>query len=269
MKQLKSSLEDLTQIYTAAITVRHIAEPLASFDADYSPGKALRFMERKGYDVVGVRERGLVAGYARRDDLGQGDLGAHLVAFESDQLLDQTSPLLDAIAILSEQPRAFIRILGPVAGIVTPGDLQKIPLRMWLYGLISLIEMQLLRIIRELHVGDSWHTVISPARLGKAKDICEDRIRENRAIDLVDCLELCDKYTIVLRTEDLADRLGFSSKRQAESWFSRLGDLRDDLAHAQDLGYRGPGHLLELASKAETVLEQAELIHGVTSTREQ
>jgi hypothetical protein len=60
MKQLKSSLTDLRRLFARAITLRDIAEPLVSFDHGQPANEVRAFMERREYDVVGVREHGLV-----------------------------------------------------------------------------------------------------------------------------------------------------------------------------------------------------------------
>src|SRR4030067_957563 len=82
MKHLKSSLNDL----------RHISQPLASFDADHPAAQVLEFMYKKDYDVVGVRKDGLVSGYVRKEDLSLEDgnkVGVHLVTFEPKELLSE------------------------------------------------------------------------------------------------------------------------------------------------------------------------------------
>src|SRR3989304_8802400 len=96
MKHLKSSLNALRELFEHSITVRHISEPLASFEADHPAAQVLEFMEEKDYDVVGVRKNGLVSGYVRREDLflEAGDkVGDHLVTFESKERVPGTIPL--------------------------------------------------------------------------------------------------------------------------------------------------------------------------------
>src|SRR3990172_1407829 len=191
MKHLKSSLNDLRELFEHSITVRHISEPLASFDADHPAAQVLEFMDKKDYDVVGVRKDGLVSGYVRREDLSLEDgdkVGGHLVTFEPNEMLSETTPLVNVFEVLGNSPRAFVLILGQVGGIVTKGDLQKVPVRMWLFGLISLIEMHLLRIIRDYYPDDSWKPLglISSERLDGAEKRLAELRKRNEAIDLAD-----------------------------------------------------------------------------------
>ena len=261
MKHLKSSLNDLRELFEHSITVRHISEPLASFDADHPAAQVLEFMEKKDYDVVGVRKDGLVSGYVRREDLSLEDgdkFGGHLVKFESKKLLPETTPLVNVFKVLGNSPRAFVLIFGQVGGIVTKGDLQKAPVRMWLFGLISLIEMQLLRIIRDYYPDGSWKPLISPKdRLANAETLLADRRRRNEAIDLADCLQFCDKCDIVLKSDELCRLLGFDSTATYEQLKS-LEDLRNELAHSQDIITGNRPRIVDLVRQAEDILRKCE-----------
>ena len=74
MKQLKSSLPELRALFERSITIRDIAEPLVSFDAEHPVLHIDCVMEEEDYDIVGSRQDGLVTGYARRVDLLGGNL---------------------------------------------------------------------------------------------------------------------------------------------------------------------------------------------------
>ena len=82
---------------------------------------------------------------------------------------------------------------------------------MWLFELISLIEMQFLRLIRDGWPVESWikPEMISPDRLEKAREMLAERQRRNEAFDLTDCLQFGDKTTIVLKNKRLRVALGF------------------------------------------------------------
>lgn len=263
MKHLKSSLSDLREIFDRSVTVRHLAEPFASFDGSRSAAEVRAFMERpRDYDVVGVRRHGLIDGYVNREDLKTGVLDDYFRPFESDLLLDESKSILEGLRALRESPRAYVVSMGRVSGIVTKGDLQKAPVRMWLFGLISLIEMQLLRVIREGWPNERWNEtkMISPARLEIAQKILTDRQNRNEAIDLADCLQFCDKTTIVLKKGNLWKPLGFDSKGRAEDILDKLRKLRDELSHAQDILTGSSRELIDLALIAENILEHAEQI---------
>lgn len=258
MKQLKSSLRDLREVFERGITLKDISEPLASFDADRDASDVRSFLDERDYDIVGVRLEGVAAGYARRSNLISGKLADHLEPFPIDLTISSTASLLRAFEALLESPYVFVDILGRVGGIVTRGDLQKAPVRMWLFGVISLIEMQMLRILRERHRNHSWQQLISGERLLKANAILEDRRTRNEAIDLADCLQFGDKANILVKDDTIRAILGFSSRAQAQKFFTDLQHLRDDLAHSQDIVSGNRPSTLKLIQNAEDALLKLE-----------
>jgi len=264
MKQLKSSVEDLREIFEKNIAVRHIAEPFCSFDEVADAQKVRDFMNGpEDYDVVGVRQRGLVTGYVHRTALVQGKIGDHLKKFESHELLPGTAPLLEALKVLADSGRVFVLSFGKVSGIITRGDLQKVLVRMWLFGLISLIEMQLLRIIRDRFPYD-LSELLTTGRIKKAKKLLEMRKKRNEAIDLADCLQFCDKREIVVKTKELHEKLGFS-ETALETLLKELEKLRNNLAHAQDVITGNWPGIVDLASSAETFLKKCEGVGNVSN----
>ena len=105
------------------------------------------------------------------------------------------------LELLARFPQVFVVVMGEVSGIITKGDLQKAPVRLWLFGVLSLLEMQFLRLIRTAYPQDTWKGFVSENRLGKAGQLLQERKRRNEAIDLADCLQFADKRTIVLRSD--------------------------------------------------------------------
>ncbi len=258
MKHLKSSLGDLQRLFARTITLRDIAEPLNSFDAAQPAEVVREFLEHRGYDVVGIREHGVVTGFASVTSLNSGTLGEHREAFGSDAVLPDSEPLLAAFAALRDRRHVFINVLGHVGGIVTRGDLQKAPVRMWLFGLVSLLEMQMLRLVRERYPGDSWTCHLSSERVQGAQRLFAERRRRHEENDLSDCLQLGDKATILMKDPDLFALSGFTSRNSLEHFFREVGQLRNALAHANDiLAGRWPG-LANLVNTLEGFLERLE-----------
>lgn len=193
IKHLKSTLSDLRKLFESSITVKNIAEPFASFDAGSYVETVKDFMDRKDYDIIGVRKDGLVDGYARRKDLSGKTLEEHIKKFNEEDLVDEIAPLKEVFNKLENRSYLFVLILGQIGGIVTRGDLQKVPVRMWLFGVVSLVEMQLLRIIKEYYENDKWQSYITEKRLNEANKIRNQRQKDDTNIGLADCLQFLDK----------------------------------------------------------------------------
>lgn len=240
----------LKRVFVETFTARDIAEPLASFDAEARSTDVRSFMNDHDYDLVGIRREGRSVGYVRRDSLN-GDLcGQHATPFDDGTLLDDTTPLIKVILELNRSPVVFLKVLGSVVGIVTKDDLQKAPVRMWLFGLLTLIEMRFSELIEQHCPDETWKRYLSPARLNMAEYLLADRRQRIPSIRLLDCLQLADKGTIVSRDTTIRQFTIFSSRRNAQDTIKTLERLRNNLAHAQDI----------IASDWETIVSLSEFV---------
>ena len=195
----------------------------------------MRVTETHDFDVVGVRQEGCVVGYAERGDLGQEACGEHLRPFDESLLISDSAPLADVVLGLAKSPRLFVRVLGAVGGIITMSDLQKPPVRMWLFGMVTLIEVRISRLIEQMCPGDSWKQYVSESRLQKADALLEERRRRNQSLELIHCLQFSDKGQIIARNEEIRTLTRFTSRRQVEEAIKALESLRNNLAHSQDI----------------------------------
>lgn len=239
------------RVFTESFTARDIAEPLASFDADAPAADVRAFMGEKDFDVLGVRRRGMVEGYVEQGQLTDGPCGSFQHSLEEATLLDDSAPLLSVLMKLNEVSFAFVRVFGEVGGIITRADLQKPPVRMWLFGIVTLIEMRFSDLIERHFPADAWKKFISEARLQKAQELLEERKRRNQGLRLFDCLQFSDKGQVIARNEDLRGFTIFPSRRQAEEAVKKLEQLRNNLAHSQDI----------LATDWETIIQLCEFIN--------
>ncbi len=82
---------------------------------------------------------------------------------------------------------------------------------------------------------DQWKQLLSEGRLQKAEALLAERRRRNQAVALFDCLQLADKGQIIARHEPLRNQTVFTSRRQVEDAVAKLEQLRNNLAHAQDI----------------------------------
>jgi hypothetical protein len=223
------------RLFAEGFRVADIAEPLTSFDAE-TPARAVAVaVDRAGLGVAGVRRDGRVVGFVERDGLGNGPCGSAIREFAVGTLLADSAPLSAAVRILAAEPQAFVTAFGAVAGVVRRDDLQKPAARMWLFGVVTMIELRYTRLIAELCPNESWRQHLSEGRLKKAEELLTERTRRHRSIGLLDCLQLADKGQIVARNEAVRGRTIFTSRRQAEDGIRLLEGLRNNLAHAQDI----------------------------------
>lgn len=130
MKKPKSSIEDLKDIFEKDFKAGYIAEPLYSFDNTADAQEVKKLMVEKDFDVIGIRKEGLNTGYAIRKDLNSNILENYSLDFEEQEKLPDTAPISEVFNVIKTFNRVFIMAFGKVSGIITPGDLEKMPVRM-------------------------------------------------------------------------------------------------------------------------------------------
>src|SRR5262249_3211717 len=147
----------------------------------------------RDFDVVGIRSEGQVAGYVERGSLVNGACGQYQQPVEKAPVLDDSVPLLTVLLELIHAPFLFVTVLGRVGGIITPAALQKAPVRMWLFGMVTLIEMRCTDLMERYCPGEAWKKYLSEGRSQKAQALLEERSRRNQTLQLFDCLQFADK----------------------------------------------------------------------------
>jgi len=150
-------------------------------------------------------------------------------------VLEGSASLAAVLGVLEQSEHVFLNWLGDVAGVITRRDLQKPPLRMWLFGAITLFDSNLTWAIETLHPADSWQNAISPGRFEKAVALRDERQRRGADCRLVDCLQIKDKADILLREPAALEALNVKSRREGERVARDIEALRNHLAHAQEL----------------------------------
>lgn len=227
-----SSRASIRRFFARGFSAVDIAECLVSFDATSDAAEARRTMEASDFDLAGVRDGGLVTGYALRADLRDGAVGDAIRYFGSDQIIGEDAPLVDVVRMLEASTPIFVTVLGSANGIVARTDVEKIQMRLWLFAIISELEDLLVLVIRARRPGDSWHEDLSPARVRKAQELQRARARQGRAPDLVECLHFADKAHVAFRLEDLREQFDIPSRNAARQRMLEVEALRNALAHA-------------------------------------
>lgn len=250
-----AAADSLRRVFEQAFVVHDIAEPLVSFDDSASAEAVQSYMATKRYEVVGIRESGQTTGYVRRDDLDKGLCREYLRPLDDAQVVSDTLPLRDLILRLRERRRLFVSVFGRVGGIVGRSDLQKPPVRMWLFGVVTLVEMRLSRLI-DRHCSDrEWSEFLSAGRLAKAEQLLDERTRRNQDLTLLDCLQLSDKAQIVARNVKLRELTRFESRNKLEKAAKMIEKLRNNLAHSQDIITNDWDAIVSLAEDLDRVLD--------------
>jgi hypothetical protein len=261
------SIARLSHTFSESLSASDLVEPMVSLDENQPVSMGLDVMRVREVEVLGVRGAGLVAGWVCQEDLTGGILGEHMREFSPESVLDEDAGLDVVLVAMGKSERVFIRWLGEVAGVITRQDLQKAPLRMWLFGAITLFDLNMTWAIEELYPGDTWTDYISAGRLEKARALCAERARCGNACRLVDCLQIKDKADILSRDAQNLAVLGFGSRREADRFTQRIESLRNHLAHAQELEAEHLATASLLASYIESIVRGRGVLQVVEKKR--
>lgn len=231
----------LDEMWDRILTVELIAEAMVTCSASEDATAVLHCMEKQNWNQIGFREAaddgGAVTGYLTREDL-QGSSGnlseVPVRPFNVTELVSEHTSIRAGLLRLAHSSRLFV--LGPrgVDRVVTLADLQKQPVRIMLFGTISLLDMAMLSTIKRKYPNNRWASFLNEPRVRKAEALHRHRHCAGHDTELADCLELCDKSDILTQTAADRTAIGFTSHKQSKKFFNRVERLRDNLAHGQD-----------------------------------
>ena len=233
-----------------------VAEPLASFDWDRPASEVKSFMKARDFDRVGIRREGLVCAYVGRADLKGGRCGDHARSFGPDDLVPETASLQEVIESLGINGRCFVTVLDEVSAVVTLQDLEKPPVRMFLFGMITLLEMVFTQAVEAAFPGDAWRAHVAAARLAKAEELQAERRRRGVEVRLLDCLQFSDKGQLAIRVPTIdPERVLQMSRKAALRGLKELEDIRNNLAHGQELIAKGWPRIVLFSTRLDLLLD--------------
>ncbi|WP_373495753.1 hypothetical protein [Aquiflexum sp.] len=218
-------MDRLRLLFEEQINVLSIAEKLIIFEKDNYKEE----MEKRNFHSAIVNVGGEMMKY---DDGDESPL-----PISTEDLMESNTPLLIAFRMLIVQRRYFIKDeTGYLAYIVTRTDLDKIPLRIGFFGMISLLETHLKDLIRKYL--PAWQESLTDNRLSGARDIYEGKKEQKEEIDLVQCLQFGDLGSIFSKNQRFKKFDDSLSRDRFVQTMNSIGKLRDALAHSQsNLGF--------------------------------
>jgi hypothetical protein len=258
LRRRGTTLRDLNKLFSTSMTVREICEPLQSVSSNSKVKDVCSDLKKKAFDIAGVsdEENGPVIGYVFTKELTSGKCIDHKKNFSKDVLISENTSIINLIKILSaSNPFKFVLNGSNVDEIITISDLQKPPVRIVLFGLVNLLEMNLTAIGQKVFPNDEWIEKIPKNRSSKAKDIHTQRSQNECDTSLFECLELCDKLEIVLNTSGFFNNNFKPSRNKQHQIKEDLRDLRDRLSHANEIS---PNKIQQILESIEILIDRCE-----------
>ncbi|MCY3859117.1 MAG: hypothetical protein OXG25_09455 [Gammaproteobacteria bacterium] len=160
-----------------------------------------------------------------------GKVGDHFEPLTEDHLIGSNAHILEFIRSLFERPMRLVASGSGIEGLVSLADLQKLPARTALFSVVTGLELAMAD-----RIGDAWKdcpngwlSLLSDDR----REAVEKRIAQAKQRDTfvneIAYTQLADKATIVRKSKFLR-----GSNRELNNAFTAIGDLRNNLAHAND-----------------------------------
>lgn len=242
------SLTRLRRVFEQGFTAAEVAEPLLSVDASIPANELEDLFARTGASVIGLRRDGRL--WAVRPP----DPGAEPILPGETVVIPDDLPLPQVARLMGEHRFLLVSVFGEAAGVIGPGFLGRTATRMWLFGLVSLIEMGLREAVGRRFGNEEWLELLAPRRVEKARELQSLRRTAGESVALLECVQLSDLATLMVRDPVLRGLTAYESRRQGEQEFRRLEKLRDLLAHSQALGEEYRPMVARLAGSLEQIL---------------
>ncbi len=225
----------LKRIFIDNVTARCIYEPLLCCPVSSSAEEAKQALNIRDFDVAGVKatQEGNVIGYVVANELANGNLREYTKDITSDLLISDSTPLAELISVLSNKNFAFVIYGNSITGIITKADINKPPVRVYIFGMISLLEMHLNSWITHFYPDDIWVRKVPEPRIIEARETHEQRKGNNQELSLLECLQFCDKRDLLTKSREFIQELG-TSKNKFESLVKKVEKIRNELAHSQN-----------------------------------
>jgi hypothetical protein len=124
---------------------------------------------------------------------------------------------------------------------------------MWLFGILSVAELEFTERIRKKWPNDTWLELLPQHRIAKARELRTIRERHKEKCQLLDCLHLSDKLEILMSDPKELEALGIPSASAARRVSEQIESLRNSLAHARDFVEKDWPQVVRLARRIQQI----------------
>lgn len=168
--------------------------------------------------------------------------------------ISSEAEMLKVIHLLHEHPLIRVEALSSTVGYVDGRSLNQLTARMWLFGLVGLVERHFEVAIDLCYPGGAWQPLLSPSRIEAAVQLQAEKLRQGPSADLLGCLQISDKIAILLADPHMATDLGYTSRRHMKHAMKALATLRNHLAHHQEIFPHCQEAAIGMAQQLDSIL---------------
>jgi hypothetical protein len=137
-------------LFETGITADAIQEPLKYCIYGESAPAVKAELMRLDFDIAGIRasKDQPTLEFIRTASLRDGNCEEGAEPIKAMDIISESTPLIDILSGLKERAYFFIQNGMQISGIIARADLQKPPIRILIFGMISLLEMHLTYLVR-------------------------------------------------------------------------------------------------------------------------
>ena len=156
----------------------------------------------------------------------------HFRPLSEGDLIGANASILDFIKDADSKPCRLVVSESEIMGLVTVSDLQRLPVRVALFALITGLERTMAGAIRKKYTADKdWLRLLSEGRQKKIDGEVEKSKKQDRFVDKLLFTQFCDKRDILMESPSFPFSL---SKETMRRQLKEIEKLRNKLAHAND-----------------------------------
>ena len=214
-------------------TVARIATPRDELETcnREEPIAAIQERNTERYDYLPVKDDGSIIGlFCARSygtqPLADGTVGDAMDGLSDANLIGAEASILDFLKEVDAKPFRLVVSGGGIRGLVAWSDLQKLPVRTALFGLITGFELTMFAAIKSKYpTGEDWLALLKSGRQDKVRKAIKKSHKSDSDVDALLYTQFCDKATI------LQECFGLESSKRL---LGRIERLRNKVAHANN-----------------------------------
>ena len=155
---MKNNQDSLKDIFENKLNVLTISEKLISSTEE----DVIEFSNRTNFDSV------LITSKEHQFKVFDKCKEPQISELKHSDVISDSTPLLLAFELIVNKKRVFIKSNNLIDKIATVSDLNKIPFRIWMYGIISILELKLKHSIVTI-LKEDWKSKLSANRIRIAR----------------------------------------------------------------------------------------------------
>lgn len=176
----------------------------------------------------------------------------HYTHLGEGELIGADASIADFVLRVAEQPCRLVVAGTRIEGLVSISDLQQLPVRAALFGLVTGLELAMADVIRAHFVDEkTWLSCLSEDRQKKIKAQIKVSVSHDGFVDALLFTQFADKKSLL---RDPVAKLFGKSKSHYDREMKSIQNLRDALAHANEYAAT-PEHGRQVARTVASILD--------------